>query len=76
MTSDKVKSVLRQPSKQMAICALDRVNLTLRERRVVECIFLDGLTVEQTAELMDVSSSAVAKWKRNAVEKCDIVFNM
>lgn len=70
-----VKSILQQPNKECAAQALDKVNLTVRERDVLRFIYFDGLTAEQTAEAMDVSVSAVCKWKRAAVRKCAVVFS-
>lgn len=71
-----VKTVLQQPSKQHAVEQLDRVNLTKRERLVAEFIYFDGLTTEEVAEVLDVSVSSVAKWKKNIVNKCSSVFGM
>ena len=69
-----VKSILQQPNKECAAQALEKVNLTVRERDVLRYIYFDGFTAEQTAEVMDVSVSAVCKWKRAAVKKCAVVF--
>lgn len=71
-----VKSVLQQASKKDAIGQLDKVNLTKRERVVAEYIYFDGLTTEEVAEVLDVSTSSVAKWKKNIVNKCSKVFGM
>ena len=71
-----VKSVLQQASKKDAIEQLDKVNLTKRERMVAEYIYFDGLTTEAVAEALDVSTSSVAKWKKNIVKKCSKVFGM
>ena len=71
-----VKSVLQQASKKDAIEQLDKVNLTKRERIVAEYIYFDGLTTEKVAEVIDVSTSSVAKWKKDIVKKCSKVFGM
>lgn len=71
-----VKSVLQQASKKDAIEQLDKVNLTKRERMVAEYIYFDGLTTEKVAEVLDVSTSSVAKWKKDIVKKCSKVFGM
>ncbi|MBQ5659240.1 MAG: sigma-70 family RNA polymerase sigma factor [Peptococcaceae bacterium] len=71
-----VKSVLQQASKKDAIEQLDKVNLTKRERIVAEYIYFDGLTTEKVAEVLDVSTSSVAKWKKDIVKKCSKVFGM
>lgn len=69
-----VKTMLQQPNKECAIKSLDKVNLMVKERAVLSYIYFDGLTAEQTAEEMDVSVSAVCKWKKIAVQKCAVVF--
>lgn len=71
-----VKSVLQQASKKNAVEQLDKVNLTKRERIVAEYIYFDGFTTEEVAEALDVSTSSVAKWKKNIVNKCSEVFGM
>ena len=71
-----VKSVLQQASKKDAIEQLDKVNLTKRERIVAEYVYFDGLTTEKVAEVLDVSTSSVAKWKKDIVKKCSKVFGM
>ena len=71
-----VKSVLQQASKKNAVEQLDKVNLTKRERIVAEYIYFDGLTTEAVSEALHVSTSSVAKWKKNIVKKCSEVFEM
>lgn len=71
-----VKSVLQQANKKNAVEQLDKVNLTKRERIVAEYIYFDGLTTEKVAEVLDVSTSSVAKWKKDIVNKCSKVFGM
>ena len=71
-----VKSVLQHASKKNAIDQLNKVNLTKRERTVAEYIYFDGFTTEKVAEVLDVSTSSVAKWKKNIVKKCSEVFEM
>lgn len=71
-----VKMVLQQANKQNAIEQLERVNLTLKEKRVAELIYFDGLTIEEVAEIMDVSTSSITKWKKSIISKCSKVFGM
>lgn len=71
---DIVKNILTQPSKERAQSELAKVNLTLREERVAELIYFDGLTLEQTAEVMDASVSSISNWKKKVHGKCKAVF--
>ncbi len=72
--SKLVRTVLQQPDKQKAVEALERVNLIKRERETIQYIFFCGFTIEKTAELLDVSPSSVANWKKSAMKKCAVVF--
>ena len=74
MNNSPVKRILQQPDKSKAVAALEKVNLTKKERYVMEHIFFDGMTAEETAESMDVSVSAVNKWKAKGMKKCLEVF--
>lgn len=46
---DIVKAVLTQPSRAKALRALEAVNLTIKEAQILQSIYLDGLTAEETA---------------------------
>lgn len=71
---DIVKAVLMQPSRARALKALEAVNLTNKEALILQCIYLDGLTAEETADRLYMSASCVNKHKRKAREKCIEVF--
>lgn len=71
---DIVKAVLMQPSREKAIAALEAVNLTKKEAQIMQNIYFDGLTAEETAELLYMSASNVNKHKKRAKEKCKKVF--
>lgn len=71
---DIVKAVLMQPSREKAIAALEAVNLTKKEVQIMQNIYFDGLTAEETAELLYMSASNVNKYKKRAKEKCKKVF--
>lgn len=71
---DIVKAVLTQPSRAKALRALEAVNLTLKEAQILQSIYLDGLTAEETAERLYMSASNVNKCKKKAKEKCEKVF--
>lgn len=72
---DIVKTVLTQPCRAKALAALGAVNLTLKEAEILHCIYLDGLTAEETAERLYMSAANVNRYKRRAKQKCEKVFN-
>lgn len=72
---DIVKAVLTQPSRAKALRALEAVNLTLKEAQILQSIYLDGLTAEETAERLYMSASNVNKIKQKAKQKCKKVFS-
>ena len=72
---DIVKAVLTQPCRAKALAALRVVNLTLKEAEILQSIYLDGLTAEETTERLYMSASNVSKIKQRAKQKCEKVFN-
>lgn len=71
---DIVKAVLTQPSRAKALRALEAVNLTLKEAEILQSIYLDGLTAEETADRLYMSASNVNKIKQKAKQKCEKIF--
>ena len=72
---DIVKAVLTQPCRAKALAAIGAVNLTLKEAEILQSIYLDGLTAEETAERLYMSAANVNRNKRKAKQKCEKVFN-
>jgi RNA polymerase sigma factor (sigma-70 family) len=72
---DIVKAVLTQPCRAKALAALGAVNLTLKEAEILQSIYLDGLTAEETAERLYMSASNVNKIKQRAKQKCEKIFS-
>lgn len=72
---DIVKAVLTQPSRVKALRALEAVNLTIKEAQVLQSIYLDGLTAEETADRLYMSASNVNKIKQRAKQKCEKIFS-
>ncbi len=60
---------LRTPYRKPLELAFEYVNLTRREREIIECIYIEGLTEEAAAEEMGVSRDYVAKHKKRALQK-------
>nr|DAU72875.1 MAG TPA: RNA polymerase sigma factor [Caudoviricetes sp.] len=51
------------------------MNLTLKEAEILQSIYLDGLTAEETAERLYMSASNVNKIKQRAKQKCEKIFS-
>lgn len=72
--NNHVKETLTQADKEAALAALRKVNLTKREWNILCYKYFDGYTLEEIAELMSMSRENVCKVKRNAENKCKIMF--
>ena len=64
-----VVHALRTPYKKPLELAFEYVSLTRSERRIIDAVYIGGLTEEAAAEEMEVSRDFVAKHKRRALEK-------
>ena len=64
-----VVHALRTPYKKPLELAFEYVSLTRSERRIIDAVYIDGLTEDAAAEEMEVSRDYVAKHKRHALEK-------
>lgn len=40
------------------------------KKKIAKCLFIDGLTNEATAEVVDYSTSSIAKWKMEILKDC------
>ena len=69
LSKGDVVHALRTPYKKPLELAFEYVSLTRSERRIIDAVYIDGLTEEAAAEEMEVSLDYVAKHKRRALEK-------
>lgn len=69
LSKGDVVHALRTPYKKPLDLAFEYVSLTRSERRIIDAVYIDGLTEEAAAEEMEVSRDYVAKHKRRALEK-------
>lgn len=65
----KVKNILGNVDRCFVLSFLDRINLSIRERKIIQETELDGETIEAMADKMCLSVDAVAHIKRSAVNK-------
>lgn len=75
MDKNEIRKILKYPSLEIVNLALDYVNLTEKERRVIELTELKGYTEERGAEILDISVRNLQTIKAKSFEKIDFVWS-
>ena len=75
MEKSDIRKILKNPSKDLVNIALSYVNLTDKERQIIELVEMQGKTEERTAEMLDISDRNVRYIKESAFEKLNIVWS-
>ncbi len=75
MDKTEIRKILKNPSKELVNIALSYVNLTDKEKEVLELVEMQGKTEERTAELLDISDRNVRYIKESAFNKLDSVWS-
>ena len=75
MDKKDIRKILKNPSKDLVNIALGYVNLTDKERQIIELVEMQGKTEERTAEILDISDRNVRYIKDSAFEKLNIVWS-
>jgi DNA-binding CsgD family transcriptional regulator len=75
MEKSEIRKILKNPSTELVNIALSYVNLTDRERQIIELVEMQGKTEERTAEILDISDRNVRYIKESAFEKLNIVWS-
>ena len=75
MEKSDIRKILKNPSKDLVNIALSYVNLTDKERQIIELVEMQGKTEERTAEILDISDRNVRYIKESAFEKLNIVWS-
>ena len=75
MEKSDIRKILKNPSKDLVNIALSYVNLTDKERQIIELVEMQGKTEERTAELLDISDRNVRYIKESAFEKMNKVWS-
>lgn len=70
-----IRKILKNPSKDLVNIALSYVNLTDKERQIIEYVEMKGITEERTAEILDISVRGLQQLKASAFEKLNIVWS-
>ncbi len=69
MTKDQIRKIFNIPERDLLCFLLSKINLTEKEKEVVENYYAKGYTEEETAEIMDMSKNGVQKIKKKAYDK-------
>ena len=75
MGKSDIRKILKNPSKDLVNIALSYVNLTDKEKEVLELVEMKGKTEEKTAELLEMSTRNIQYIKESAFEKLNIVWS-
>ena len=75
MEKSDIRKILKNPSIELVNIALGYVNLTEKERKIIEYVEIKGITEERTAEILDISTRNVQTIKATAFEKINIVWS-
>ena len=69
MTREQIRKIFNIPEKDLLCFLLSKINLTEKEKEVVDNYFTKGYTEEQTAEIMNLSVTGMKNIKKRAYEK-------
>ena len=75
MEKSEIRKILKNPSKELVDIALSYVNLTDKERKIIELVEMKGNTEEQVAEILDISVRGLQQLKSSAFEKLNRVWS-
>ena len=75
MEKSEIRKILKNPSKDLVNIALGYVNLTEKERQIIELVEMQGKTEERTAEILDISVRGLQQLKASAFEKLNMVWS-
>ena len=75
MEKKEIREILKNPSTELVKIALSYVNLTDKEKQIIELVEMQGKTEERTAEILDISDRNVRYIKESAFEKLNKVWS-
>jgi DNA-directed RNA polymerase specialized sigma24 family protein len=75
MEKSEIRKILKNPSKDLVNIALSYVNLTEKEKEILEYVEMKGITEERTAEILDMSTRNLQTIKASAFEKLSQVWS-
>ena len=65
----EVKKILHNADKEYVLEILSKINLSIREKTVIESTELDRVTISEMAEKMYLSPDSISNIKKSAVNK-------
>ena len=74
MTKEQLRKIFNIPEKDLLCFLLAKVNLTEKEKEIIDNCLLKGYTEEYTAEIMEMSRNGVQKIKKRAFDKLNKVW--
>lgn len=75
MEKSDIRKILRNPSKELVSIALSYVNLTEKEKQILEQVEMKGITEEKAAEILEISVRGLQQTKTDAFTKLNIVWS-
>ena len=75
MDKKEIREILKNPSAELVKIALSYVNLTDKEKQIIELVEMQGKTEERTAEILDISDRNVRYIKESAFNKLNSVWS-
>ena len=75
MEKSEIRKILKNPSTELVNIALSYVNLTEKERQIIDLVEIKGKTEEKTAELLGISTRNLQSIKASAFEKMNAVWS-
>lgn len=75
MTVSDIKKICQIPEKDLLYFLLNQINLSSKERTVIELCFIEEYTEEQSAERLDRSVNTIKDWKKSAINKINKVWS-
>ena len=74
MTSKQLKKIFEIPERDLLCFLLAKINLSEKEKEVIDNCLIKDYTEEETAEIMNMSRNGVQKIKKKAYDKLNKVW--
>ena len=75
MTNEQLRKIFNIPERDLLKFLLAKVNLTEKEKAVIDNCLLKGYTEERAAEVLDMSRNGLQKIKKQAYTKLNQVWS-
>lgn len=75
MEKSEIRKILKNPSTELLTIALNYVNLTEKEKQIIDYVEIKGKTEEKTAEILGISTRNLQSIKASAFDKLNRVWS-